>query len=133
LEDVLDDCRVRPSNAPLTVTVQIVGRVAVCELDGELDHETTALLLDAVGWLGPGSIDSLILDCAKLAFVDARGLTGLLRARAAAPCDHVALANPSAMLSRIVTATALTEVLPTADPALLSSVERPRAVVHRLR
>lgn len=125
---------VSSGHGALVVTVQTVERFVVCELDGELDRRTAAILLDAMDWLRRGRVDSVVLDCRSLTFVDAGGLTALLRARKAAAeaGADLTLAAPSAMLTRILRATALTEVLPPTGPALLAAIERPRAVVHRL-
>ncbi|WP_170323680.1 STAS domain-containing protein [Cryptosporangium phraense] len=99
---------------PFTVTVRTSGNGAHLELDGELDLQSGPLLLSAVDWLLPSPARLVVLDCAALRFVDARGLATLLRARSTL-ADHgveLGVANPSDALRRILSATSLTGALP---------------------
>ncbi|GAA0233129.1 STAS domain-containing protein [Cryptosporangium japonicum] len=105
----------------LTVIAQLVDRTARFELDGELDHRTAPVLLDALAWLRPGLADTLVLDCRELTFVDARGLSTMIRARTAAARSGtvLVLTNPSVLLSRMLLVTGLVDVLPVVDPVRL--------------
>ncbi|WP_051570740.1 STAS domain-containing protein [Cryptosporangium arvum] len=103
----------------LTVTVRVVGRTARVALHGELEHRTAPILLDALTWLHRGLADTLVLDCRELTFVDARGLSTMLRARAVAARAGAALVldHPSVLLSRMLLTTGLVDALPVVDQA----------------
>ena len=103
-----------PRPGALVITERRLERTVWYGLDGELDHDTGPGLLDTVRRLGAGAADVVVLDCANLRFVDARGLTALLVAREAATRTgaELLLARPSAMLTLILAATFLTDSLP---------------------
>ncbi|GAA3392652.1 STAS domain-containing protein [Cryptosporangium minutisporangium] len=112
------------ASVPFAVSVRHLDRIVCCALEGELDHQTAPILLDAVGDLAEGTVEVVVLDCTKLAFVDACGLTALLRTRAsvAAVGAELTVANPPTLLCRILAATSLAEVLPVADDRLLATL-----------
>jgi anti-sigma B factor antagonist len=123
-ETALDESRLPPSPAEFTIAVQKIDDVAYYTLEGELDFTTAAVLLDAVSWLDHGAVATAVFDCRQLAFVDARGLTALLRARAAAneAGAELVLIQPPPILTRVLRATALTDTLPVADTSLLDTL-----------
>jgi anti-anti-sigma factor len=79
-----------------------------------LDQEGAPVLRDCVEHLETSAGDRTVLDCGRLSFIDARGLSALLYSRAFLGDSGVALelAEPTPMLRRILAVTGLTEVLP---------------------
>jgi len=129
----MTNSRVQLPDACLTIATHEVDDVAYYELDGILDSTTASVLLDAVGRLAAGAVETVIVGCGRLSFIDAGGLTALLRARALAADAGagLALAHPSGLLRRILHATALTDALPVADASRLAGLDRSAAVSHR--
>ncbi|WP_170323750.1 STAS domain-containing protein [Cryptosporangium phraense] len=84
------------------------------DLLGELDREGAVELRRCVRHLETAIGDRAVLGCAGLSFVDARGLTGLVDARAYLGGNGVSLglAEPTPLLCRMLAATRLTGILP---------------------
>ncbi|MFG1922592.1 STAS domain-containing protein [Cryptosporangium sp. NPDC048952] len=103
-----------PDVCPLSVAVHHDEFAVRLELNGDLDMQTGPLLLSAIDSLLPPADGPVVLDCSTLRFIDARGLSALLRAHAALAASgrDLGLMNPSDALRRILTATGLNDTLP---------------------
>lgn len=82
----------------------------VVRLVGDLDLASADLLLAAVDEALADGAPSLVLDCAKLEFVDPAGLSALVRAAHRAP--GLVLDHPPPLLLRVRELLNLTDVLP---------------------
>ena len=104
----------------LELTTTTDGPAHTIVIAGELDHQTTSRLHEALTGLSLGSGDHLAIDLARLTFCDSSGLSTFLVAReltvdAGATLDLVAQPR---MLTRMLRTTGLTEVFTIRDQAV---------------
>jgi anti-anti-sigma factor len=85
--------------------------VAVITLVGDVDISNAPRVRDAVTAVAEGRPQRLVFDLADLTFIDSAGLSVLVAATGA--LEDVRLRAPSAIVSRVIELTGLTDVLPT--------------------
>jgi len=87
----------------LDVAVEESGDVAVLRLTGELDMHTAGKLARHLGAIGP-AVDRIVLDLARLDFMDTLGLNVVLSARTRAQTSGMVLVieNPPPMVMRLL-------------------------------
>jgi len=87
----------------LDVAVEESGDVAVVRLMGELDVHTAGKLARHLGAIGEG-VDRIVIDLARLDFMDTLGLNVVLSARTRAQTAGIVLAveNPPPMVLRLL-------------------------------
>jgi anti-anti-sigma factor len=103
---------VEQGGAGLTVTVgEVAGEpgVATFTVSGQLDVSTEAELRDALAGAVSQKPAKIVLDVSGLEFMDSSGLAVLLVA--AREVDAVELANPTAIIRRLIGAAGLSETL----------------------
>lgn len=99
-------------NAPPDLTVDArldPGRAALVSVTGELDVSNVEVLRSAVDSVLPGA-DSIIFDLSGLRFMDSAGIAVL--AGAAQKVRLAYLRSPSAIVSRVIELTGLSDLLP---------------------
>jgi anti-sigma B factor antagonist/stage II sporulation protein AA (anti-sigma F factor antagonist) len=92
---------------------RIDGSVVV-ELSGELDYATVGLLEEAVREALTGAIvPSVVVDCARLTFVDSTGVGALVAAHRVAgdQCVPLVLTNPSPFVRDLLEITGQTRLI----------------------
>jgi anti-sigma B factor antagonist len=83
----------------------------VVSLCGELDVSSSSGLSDElVGLIEAGTTD-LIIDLAKLAFIDSTGLSAILRANRKLERGHLVLRKPNPIVRQVLEITGLTGAL----------------------
>jgi anti-sigma B factor antagonist len=97
----------------LKVSVRGHGRSTVVQVDGELDLASSPQLAHALQEACGNAPDEIVLDLAKLRFMDMAGLRLLLRAtqRAAERGIDLVLTNVRAPTRRVLTLTGVTGLL----------------------
>ena len=109
-----------PAVPALRTTVERTGRSVVVCADGELDLATAPAMRRALAQaIGDGTAD-VVVDLARVTFVDAAGLASIVEAADAvrAAGGRLRLASPSRMLRRVLVLLDLEERLPvTSRPA----------------
>jgi anti-sigma B factor antagonist len=83
--------------------------VPVVELIGEIDISNAERLSATLDRLIDGETTPLVVDLAKLEFMDSSGIAMLLKV--AARVDSIEIRNPSNVVRRIIECTGLTDVL----------------------
>jgi anti-sigma B factor antagonist len=98
--------------SPLILEVEPSGDRAVLRLAGELDVVTSPELRDTIVRLISEGRTSIVLDCAKLAFVDSTGLGVFVgaRARAKAANGNVSLCNVQPAMERLLAVTGMADL-----------------------
>jgi anti-sigma B factor antagonist len=92
-------------------SVSHMGDATVVALRGELDVAASQGLSDElVGLIDAGTTD-LIIDLAKLAFIDSTGLSAILRANRKLAKGHLVLRQPTPMVRQVLEITGLTGAL----------------------
>jgi anti-sigma B factor antagonist len=107
---------VSPAVPSLRTTVERTGRSVVVCADGELDLATAPAMRQALAQAtGDGPAD-VVVDLARVTFVDAAGLAPMVDAADAvrAAGGRLQLASPSRMLRRVLALLDLEERLPVA-------------------
>ena len=93
------------------VNVSETGDATIVALFGELDVASSqGLSDDLVGLIENGTTD-LVIDLAKLAFIDSTGLSAILRANRKLEKGHLVLREPSPMVRQVLEITGLTGAL----------------------
>ena len=102
-----------PTWQPFTVTVSRDGDRATVELAGELDMSCTDRLRIAIEQAEEPPSGLLVLDLAKLDFIDSTGLEVILRAarRAHDSGRRLIVARPSRYVRRLLEMTAIDQSL----------------------
>jgi len=86
----------------LRVSVTLDGDSAVLGLDGELDVASQSVLADALLEIEQRPPRHLVVDAARLTFVDAAGLHPLLSAKARMPAARIELHNVRPQIARVL-------------------------------
>jgi anti-sigma B factor antagonist len=89
---------------PLSLEIVEDGPVTVVVVVGELDMDTTPDLVATVWRLAAKQPSRLVLDCARVTFFGAAGVTALRQAQAAlaAVSGHLLLRDPSPIMHRVL-------------------------------
>ena len=109
----------------LELSERLVDGCAIVELRGELDISSADSLRERLLGILAGQSASLILDLARLAFIDSTGISVLVAAerRAHELGGTVSLAAPQKIVARVLHITSLDRhfpVFPTVDDAILA-------------
>jgi anti-sigma B factor antagonist len=83
----------------------------VVALHGELDVAASQGLSDELAGLIDSGTTDLIIDLAKLAFIDSTGLSAILRANRKLEKGHLLLREPTPMVRQVLEITGLTGAL----------------------
>jgi anti-anti-sigma factor len=97
------------------VFTEVTNGEAVMHVTGEVDASNASELRDAfLSVLGDGA-RSLVIDCARLTFIDSTGLSAIIAANRAADLQFgtVTVRNPSPMVMRLLEVTGLADRLTT--------------------
>ena len=86
----------------LRVSVTLDGDTAILGLDGELDVASQSVLADAMLEIEKRLPRRLVVDAARLTFVDAAGLHPLLSAQARMPATSIELRNVRPQIVRVL-------------------------------
>jgi anti-anti-sigma factor len=87
------------------------GDATVVALHGELDVAASQGLSDELAGLIDSGATDLIIDLAKLAFIDSTGLSAILRANRKLEKGHLLLREPTPMVRQVLEITGLTGAL----------------------
>ncbi|MCU1358200.1 MAG: metal transporter substrate-binding protein [Acidimicrobiales bacterium] len=93
--------------APLDLTLCLDDEVVIIEIDGEVDHQTCEILRRVIDGVLATGIDSLVLDCSALTFLDSGGIgvLGELLRDTDARDGTVTVRNASALTRRLLAVT----------------------------
>jgi anti-sigma B factor antagonist len=91
--------------------VSQVDGATVVALSGELDVASSQGLSDDLAELIEGGTTDLVIDLAKLAFIDSTGLSAILRANRRLERGHLVLREPSPMVRQVLEISGLTGAL----------------------
>ena len=103
-----------PSESPFEVSVHSTGaRTVVVEVAGELDMSTLPRFSAALrGLVGEGTLDTIIIDAARLVFADSSAVQALIEARAVTDAEGATLrlTNVGGSFGRVLEMTGLDRV-----------------------
>lgn len=106
------------------VNIKQVQNVLIVELQGELDHHTSAVVRDSIEKeLDKGSTNKIVLDCSHLTFMDSSGLGIILGRykRLQSEGGNMVACNCSEQVTRIFELSGLMKIVkiyPTVSAAL---------------
>lgn len=97
---------------PLAVDTAVLGGHATVTLAGELDMSNAELLRAALSTLADQGVRTVVVDLAKLEFIDSTGLSELVQAlkRSRADGGEVVLRSPQPATLRVLEIVGLTEL-----------------------
>ena len=91
----------------LTIDERWDADVAIATVRGEIDIETVATLSEHLGHLAGKNPQRLIIDLARVSFIDSSGLSGFVRIRAAnalriATCCFIAVTSCGVTVGNVI-------------------------------
>ena len=107
----MDELSAHDDGAKLRVMLDVDAAVTVVRMSGEVDVDTSPILREAIGPVFDRPVPhTVIFDLSGVRFFDSAGLAVLLSVTRNG--HTVLLRNPSEVLTRIIEATGLADVLP---------------------
>jgi anti-sigma B factor antagonist len=91
--------------------VSQTGDATVVTLCGELDVASSPGLSDELAGIIEAGTTDLVIDLAKLAFIDSTGLSAILRATSKLEKGHLVLREPNPMVRQVLEITGLTRTV----------------------